>query len=141
MGSPGVTYLDEAAREARRTTIRDGIVYDSSGNPFDTSNGVSAFGPNHGGRAIFVMDEHGNLYASTFQKYRVFHHSSFLAGAPVAGAGELVVKNGRIELLSDCSGHYQPGQARTQQVLHQLASQGIRLDASGVQLTALPGTI
>ncbi|MEV3901198.1 hypothetical protein AB0K11_02650 [Mycobacterium sp. NPDC050551] len=141
MGSPGVTYLDEAAREARRITIRDGIVYDSSGKPFDTANGVSAFGPNHDGRAIFVMDQHGNLYASTFQKYRVFHHSSFLAGAPVAGAGELVVKNGRIELLSDCSGHYRPGQARTQQVLDQLASQGIHLDASSVQLTAPPGTI
>ncbi|MCZ8379334.1 hypothetical protein O6P37_10700 [Mycobacterium sp. CPCC 205372] len=141
LGSPGVTYLDEAAREARRITIRDGIVYDSSGKPFDTSKGVSAFGPNHGGRAIFVMDAHGNLYASTFQKFRVFHHSSFLAGAPVAGAGELVVKNGRIELLSDCSGHYQPGLALTQQVLDQLASQGIRLDASSVQLTARPGTI
>jgi hypothetical protein len=68
MGPPGVTYLDDAGREEHRITIRDGVIYDAKGLPFDTSNGVSAFGPSSNGRAIFVMDEHGNLYASTFQK-------------------------------------------------------------------------
>jgi hypothetical protein len=64
MGYPGVTYLDEAMRESYRVTIQDGIVYDADGLPFDTRNGVSAFGAGSNGRAIFVMDEHGNLYAS-----------------------------------------------------------------------------
>jgi hypothetical protein len=49
MGSPGVTYLDDVARESYRITIRDGIVYDADGLPFDTSNGVSAFGAGSSG--------------------------------------------------------------------------------------------
>jgi hypothetical protein len=140
MGFPGVTYLDAATRESFRITIHDGLVYDSRGQLFDTSNGVSAFGPGHEGRAIFVMDEHGNFYASTFQQYRHFHHSSLLAGGEVAGAGELVVKDGRIELLTDQSGHYMPGRARTLQVLEQFASQGIVIDPANIDLIAPEGT-
>ena len=86
MGWPGVTYLDDAGRELYRITIHDGLVYDSRGQLFDTSNGVSAFGPGNEGRAIFVMDEHGNLYASTYQEFQIFHHSSLLAGGEVADA-------------------------------------------------------
>jgi hypothetical protein len=140
MGWPGVTYLDDTAREAYRITIHDGLVYDSRGQLFDTSNGVSAFGPGHEGRAIFVMDEHGNLYASTFQQFRRFHHSSLLAGGEVAGAGELVVRDGRIELLTDQSGHYMPGRARTLQVLDQLASQGVVIEPAKIDLIAPEGT-
>lgn len=140
MGFPGVRYLDDAAREAYRITIRDGLVYDARGQLFDTSGGVSAFGPGHEGRAIFVMDEHGNFYASTFQQYRRFHHSSLLAGGDVAGAGELLVREGRIELLTDQSGHYMPGRERTMQVLEQLASQGVELDPAVIELVAPEGT-
>jgi hypothetical protein len=140
MGSPGVTYLDDVARESYRITIRDGIVYDADGLPFDTSNGVSAFGAGSSGRAIFVMDEHGNLYASLEQEYRRFHHSSFFGGEEVAGAGELIVRDGKIELITDHSGHYLPGRTLTQQVLDQLESQGITIDPSNVDYWAPPGT-
>jgi hypothetical protein len=125
LGSNGVTYLDDAARQDFRITIHDGYVYDAHGDLFDTSNGVSAFGPGNGGRAIFVMDENGNLFASTYQRAGDFHHSSFFAGGDVAAAGELVVKDGKIEIVTDRSGHYLPSRSRTQQMLHQLASQGI----------------
>jgi hypothetical protein len=37
-----------------------------------------------------------------------FHHSSFLAGEPVASAGEIRAKNGVLELVSNASGHYEP---------------------------------
>lgn len=140
MGWPGVTYLDDAGRELYRITIHDGLVYDSRGQLFDTSNGVSAFGPGNEGRAIFVMDEHGNLYASTYQEFQIFHHSSLLAGGEVASAGELIVKDGRIELLTDRSGHYMPGRSRTLQVLEQLAGQGIVLDPAKVEFWAPEGT-
>jgi hypothetical protein len=125
LGSNGVTYLDDVARQDFRITIHDGHVYDARGNLFDTSNGVSAFGPSNGGRAIFVMDENGNLFASTYQHAGDFHHSSFFSGGDVAAAGELVVKDGKIEIVTDRSGHYLPSNSRTQQMLDQLASQGI----------------
>jgi hypothetical protein len=140
MGYPGVTYLDDADRELHRLTIHDGLMYDAKGLPFDTSNGVSAFGPSSNGRAIFVMDEHGNIYASTYQNFAEFHHSSLLAGSDVAGAGEILVRDGKIELLTDRSGHYAPGRSQTQQVLDQLESQGIVIDPINIHLIAPPGT-
>ena len=140
MGWPGVTYVDDAARDGYRLTVHDGLLYDSQGNPFDTIDGKSAFGRDSDGRAIFVMDRDGNLYASIFQEYRVFHHSSLLAGRDVAAAGEMLVRDGRIELLTDRSGHYMPGRERTQQVLDQLASQGIVVDPQGIQFFAPDGS-
>lgn len=135
-GPPGVNYLDEVAREAYRITTRDGLVFDSQGRLFDTENGISAFGPGSDGRAIFVMDEHGNLYASLTQARGVFHHSSFFGGKDVAAAGELVVRDGKVELVTDHSGHYAPDRLRTQQVLDQLASQGIVVDPNNVDYWA-----
>jgi hypothetical protein len=135
MGMHGVTYLDEVAREAYRITIRDGFVYDAQGQLFDTSEGVSAFIDGSDGRAIFVMDRHGNLYASTQHEAGIFHHSSFFAGGEVASAGELVVRDGRIELLTDQSGHYRPGRERTLQVLEQLASQGVVIDPARIEFS------
>ena len=140
MGWPGVTYLDEVARQAYRITIHDGFVYDAQGRLFDTSQGVSAFVGGSEGRAIFVMDKHGNLYASTNHEAGIFHHSSFFAGGEVASAGELVVKDGRIELLTDHSGHYRPGPARTMQVLEQLASQGVVIDPARIDLWQAGGS-
>lgn len=140
MGSPGVTYLDDAARDMFRVTIQDGLVYDARGNLFDTQNGVSAFGAGNSGRAIFVMDEHGNLYASTYQALGKFHHSSFFSGGEVAAAGELIVRDGRIEFVTDRSGHYMPGRSRTEQMLDQLASQGIVIDPNSVHFFAPPRT-
>jgi hypothetical protein len=71
------------------------------------------------------MDENGNLFASTYQRAGDFHHSSFFSGGDVAAAGELVVKDGKIEIVTDRSGHYLPSHFRTQQMLDQLANQGI----------------
>ncbi|WP_205876622.1 hypothetical protein [Mycobacterium camsae] len=66
----------------------------------------------------------------------LFHHSSFFGGEDVAAAGELVVRDGKIELVPDHSGHYAPVQLRTQQVLDQLASQGIVVDPKNVEYWA-----
>jgi hypothetical protein len=119
-----VRYLDAVARQDYRVTIHDGHLYDAHGDLFDTSGGVSAFA-NNGGRAIFVMDKDGNIFASTYQRVGDFHHSSFFSGQEVAAAGELVVKDGKIEIVTDRSGHYLPERSRTQQMLDQLTSQGI----------------
>lgn len=79
---------------------------------------------------MFVMDEHGNLYASNVQIVGQLHHSSFLGGRPVAGAGEIVVQNGRPVLISRKSGHYRPLDEHQQQVRDMLEEQGV--DVSGV---------
>lgn len=119
-----VHYMDDAEREAHRVVVgRDGRLYRSDGTLFDTRSGSSVHAGG-GGRAIFVMDEHGNLYASNYQAVGEFHHSSFLGGRPVAGAGEIQVVDGRLQLLTDRSGHYMPGRSFTDQVAANLRGAG-----------------
>jgi hypothetical protein len=134
----GVRYLrTEAERAPFRLDIRDGIVRDANGNLFDTTNANvrDALGRRLR-RAIFVMDEHGNIYASLFAKRHIFQHSSFLAGGPVAGAGEIEVVNGEIRLITDQSGHYLPTQHLMRQVLTRLEECRVRLRPDQVRMLA-----
>ncbi|MBK8041096.1 MAG: hypothetical protein IPK22_28775 [Verrucomicrobiaceae bacterium] len=90
--------------------------------------------------AIFVMDEAGKFYAkaesASHDGQDVFsgrgvdiHHSSFLAGDAVAGAGEMLVnQDGTIKEITDRSGHYKPGEEQTQQVLSEMEQRGMNLD-------------
>lgn len=77
-----------------------------NGEPFDTSSAQTVFSGN--GQAIFVMDRNGNMYASNYQRVGDFHHSTLGNGNPVAAAGELVVKDGKVQYATARSGHYQP---------------------------------
>lgn len=126
-----VKYFDEAGREQFRLVVHEGRLYKASdGMPFDTSAGSSVWGGGDS-RAIFVMDRHGNLFASNEHQVGVFHHSSFLAGGPVAGAGELKVVNGELKFMSDQSGHYRPAPEYLRQVVSRLEGDGV--DVSGIE--------
>jgi hypothetical protein len=81
--------------------------------------------------AIFVMDEQGNIYASKVHAPGEFHHSSFLAGEPVAAAGEIRVTNGALEFISDRSGHYQPPPIHLEQAIDVLKDKGVNV--SGIK--------
>jgi hypothetical protein len=122
-----VRYLDEAGRRRYRLSVRsDGqgaVLHDSAGRSFHTDDGSLWTG-----RAIYVMDEHGDLYAAKHQIFGQFHHSSLLAGKPVAGAGTIEVRRGNIVAISRRSGHYTPTREQLQQVVDHLRSQGLRID-------------
>lgn len=124
-----VKYLTDAERAAYKLEIRNGRIYDAKGQPFDTSDASSAH--SGGGNAIFVMDQSGNFYASKVQVVGGFHHSSLLAGQPVAAAGEIQVENGVLKVITDKSGHYLPGRDLSQQALRSLQTDGV--DTSAVQ--------
>jgi hypothetical protein len=101
----------------------DGLIYDASGNRFDTANAVRV--DEHGVKsylklAMFVMDAEGNFYASNFQQVRVFHHSSLVAGGDVAAAGEVKVIEGKLEFINDRSGHYRGTPEFSEQALDRL---------------------
>jgi hypothetical protein len=121
-GTP-VKYLDDAELQTKKLTVKDGKLYDANGDLFDTSKASTAHSGE--GRAIFVMDEKGNIYASNVQKVGEFHHSSLAQGKPVTGAGELVVENGVVKTISNKSGHYQPTPAMNEQVFKSLETQGV----------------
>lgn len=133
-GTP-VTYLDEARRQDFKLHVDDdGLLRDADGDLFDTSKAYTAH-TEEGGRAIFVMDQHGEIYASMQQKVGEFHHSSFLGGQPVATAGELGVKDGVLRLISNNSGHYQPSQDSTLEFLkHLYKDKGAVRDLENLQV-------
>jgi len=72
---------------------------------FDTTTLSTVFSGK--GWAIWVRAPNGNFYSHS-HKFAHFHHSTFLAGGAVRGAGEWVVTNGKIRQISGKSGHYRP---------------------------------
>ena len=57
------------------------------------------------------------------------HHSSFLRGGKVAGAGEIsTTEEGVVTEVSARSGHHLPGDDQDQQVLKRLQEAGVNLD-------------
>lgn len=124
-----VTYLQPEEREAYRLHVDEhGLLRDAEGNLFDTTDGRTLHTP-WDTRAIFVMDGDGNLYASKRHVAGVFQHSSLLAGQPVAGAGELRVRAGRLELVSNRSHHYMPPpDYLIQTVRHMVYGLGVTVD-------------
>jgi hypothetical protein len=126
----GVRYLTPEALERRRLVVHDGKLHDITGKPFDTEDAHSHWAPG-GGRAIFVMDRYGNLYAEKEHVVGEFHHSSFLRGGQVTGAGDIEVENGVLTAISRHSGHYMPKVEDLDRVIGALKSAGI--DVDGVQ--------
>jgi len=120
-----VAYFESAEAEPYRIDVHDGLLVDVDGAPLDTGNRG----------AIFVMTDDGRFYAKVAPPVGQFHHSSFVAGGPVAAAGEIIVRGGRLERLSDKSGHYRPTVAFTVQALHRLACLGVDLLPVTVRLT------
>jgi hypothetical protein len=62
------------------------------------------------------------------EEVKAVHHSTAVAGGPVAGAGQIKVQNGLITELDDSSGHYQPQADQLLQTLEWLRQQGMPVD-------------
>lgn len=126
-----VEYVDAEEREPYRIVALHGLLHSVTGPPFDTNDATSYWG-RYDRRGIYVMDQYGNVYASVRAEVGRFHHSSFLAGAPVAGADKLEVSHARLLFLSDHSGHYMPDPEFLEQVVERLTRDGI--DLSSVEI-------
>lgn len=124
-----VKYLTAAERQKYRLQIKNGKFYDSSGKLFDTKKADTLFNK---GRAIFVMDESGSIYASTKHQRGFFHHSSFLSGEPVASAGEIVVNKGVLSSVSRKSGHYMPDAEHLNQFISEIEGSGVNISSINI---------
>ncbi|MBU2670227.1 hypothetical protein KOI35_42675 [Actinoplanes bogorensis] len=128
-----VHYMDEAEREAHRLFVDgDGNLRSAAdGSLYDTSTGSTHWSGE--GRAIFVMDGSGNLYATLDQAPGHIHHSSLLGGESVVGAGEIEVRDGRLVAMTDQSGHYHPKASQNDIALQSLRDQGLSTDPGFAQ--------
>ncbi len=118
------------------------IYVDKDGKPLDTSKAQidKSLDPASTlkGAFIFIMDENGEIYVADenlWNRVLNFHHSSFLAGKPVAAAGEIAFSAGRVTNISNISGHYRPSEIYTYQVLLELKSQGMDVDHINIRFS------
>lgn len=127
----GVIYLSEEERKPLRVSFIDGIAYDVDGKVFSTHH-------ESGNQAKYVMDGNGVFYVALKHIAGYFQHSSFLAGGPVAAAGEFEIDpQGILKMLSDRSNQYKPAVRFTQQAVDELISCGV--DMKQVTFVFRPG--
>jgi len=119
-GNPEIEYLiSEADRADHEVFVKDKKLVDRNGNFLDSGN-------SNNGKLIFVMDPQGRVFAGE-PRLMEFHHSSLLAGEPVAAAGELMVVDGMVVSHSRQSGHYKPDQIHHDQFKDEMKSRGLDL--------------
>lgn len=122
-----VVYLNREERKDFLLEIKEGAFY-YKGELFDSHEFYSIHSGK--GKAIFVMDADGNLYVAKHKAGRI-HHSTLYAGKEVLGAGEVIVKNGKLIQITNKSGHYRPGIESMLEVLEKLSA---KIDLTGVKV-------
>ena len=63
-----------------------------------------------------------------------FHHSSFKAGQAVMAAGEWVVRQGKLDMINACSGHYRPEAWRVRAACSHLKNEGTIAEKTRVEV-------
>lgn len=118
-----VRYLDETQRAAYQVDIIDGFIM-QKGAPLNTQTIKSKKAE---GYAIYVISPDYKMYVGPYELGR-FHHSSFLSGAPVIGAGEIQTdEHGKILMISSKSGHYKPTAMQLHNTFDFLRAHGVNL--------------
>ncbi|MDO9181743.1 MAG: hypothetical protein Q7U04_05015 [Bacteriovorax sp.] len=117
-----VMYFTEAkAAKLKVSVSKEGKLLDISGKPLNVEKG------------IYVMDATGEIFIQPESIVGKIHHSSILAGKPVAAAGEITVEKGIIKYIDRNSGHYRPSAEKYKQVLDELESQGVVLSKDAIK--------
>jgi hypothetical protein len=119
-------YLKEAGREPFRLKFEGGTIKRRD-EAFSTASMKSNWSEADDGTAMYVMDNTGSIFAGS-QKVGRFHHSSFMAGGPVAAAGEMSLNNGTLKYINNSSGHYLPTPDHLTQALRELRDNAVPLN-------------
>jgi hypothetical protein len=114
-----VEYDDAAAQERSLVLVGGQKLHrnDDNRTPVDTEASVTHF--TGVGAEIFVVGMNNEIHMAS-HKIGKFHHSSLLGGQPVSMAGEIKATAGKIDWISNKSGHYRPTEVQLQQFLHHL---------------------
>lgn len=142
----GVRYLSPKERALHKVQVRDGKLWSAQGELLNAAVKRPSSLPKHApvppplpaqakalGYAIYVIDQAGRLYVSFESEKDKVHHSSLLAGAPVACAGELLVFQGELLLINNQSGHYRPPPKALEQAVDALTKAGLDMSKVSVK--------
>jgi hypothetical protein len=114
---PVVGFHGDQLAQKEITAAPDGTLLTQNGTQV-VSSGRATPGKNV---LIYVMSPDGKVYASSPYD-RSVHHSSFLKGAPVAAAGEMMTSGGKISFVNNSSGHYRPDSKALMQMVEDARS-------------------
>jgi len=122
-----VVYLSKEEREDYRVLVKpSGLSWATFGKALHTLGHNPSVGGFDAHSFIFVISRDKELYAGeTIQGE--FHHSSFLGGMPVLGAGQIQVDKGRLLKITNVSGHYRPDLDRHYNALLLMKIKGLDL--------------
>ncbi|MCV7363264.1 hypothetical protein [Mycolicibacterium neworleansense] len=121
----GVERWSAERLERHRVVIdKEGRFRTIDGGVLDTRMASASWRPN-AEFALFIMDPHGNFYVSLRRVVSRIHHSTLSGGGPVAAAGEFRVREGRLLVLTDHSGHYPPTRFGDQILVGELQQRGV----------------
>lgn len=125
--SKRMVKYDETPEAQKQTEIKveGGLLKRADGRPADTKDSSTFHSGN--GVEIFVVGPSGDIHMAS-HRISEYHHSSLLAGGNISMGGEMKVTNGKIDWMSNKSGHYQPSTVHFVQFLHQLEKAGVSLD-------------
>ena len=118
-----ITYLTKDEREGYRVQVQANALTWACGE-----GPLHSIGLPDDDSFIFVISPEKELFAgeTVFEK---FHHSSFLEGRPVLGAGQIQVNNGTLLKVTNDSGHYRPDLSRHYNTLLFLKKSGLVLSS------------
>ncbi len=123
-----VAYLSAEEREEYRVEIAGGIFRWVEGGELLHTGSMTTHVSGKG-HAIWVCSADRRFYSAD-HVVGSFHHSSFLSGLPVMGAGEWAIDQGRLVMISSRTGHYKAG-------FHELFRVMLRLSADGVDMSSV----
>lgn len=151
---PSTTYYAKTEKERapfKKSFDTEGKLIGPDKERVDTQKVKASHGKAADKRHIFTMDETGQFstadgkkenddrydeaQAKNTGKMERFHHSSMQAGEAVAGAGEMQVRDGQVEVVSDHSGHYKPDGQQTFNTVKELENQKAGIEKIGMEFS------
>lgn len=122
VGNGNVKYLNESQRSKYQVKFSEDKIAVKATQIFYVQ-----FTAQYKGEIIFAVDCLMNFYVGIkdITSKNRFHHSSFLAGRPVAGAGTMIIgENFTILEVNNHSGHYKPGLGELKDIAKAIAANG-----------------
>lgn len=133
----GVEYLCAVARGNYQVEVHGSKFYrNNPSEPLSTEKMSTVFSGK--GWGIWVRSPSDTFFTNSHRRGG-FHHSSFLSGGNVRGAGEWKVVDGELRIINGKTGHYQARITELQDTIRLLQKKGLSLHNTSVIVWKNPG--
>lgn len=122
-GKTYVYLVEDGLRRKYKLRFRNGVAWrwysvKSAYALFDTTDNLESQSSDK--MTHFIMDRRGRIYAGFDKDVAWFKHSSLIGGQGTLAAGRLGAQDGKITVIENDSGHYEPGHQQMRNLLERL---------------------